>query len=82
MDIEQLVKTYPNDFDLGKKIRELYWEDKKNKEEPLKKIKNNIIYESPDGGNTVYFREVGTPVSERKILRKQLSILDNETDYK
>ena len=29
-EIKQLVEDYPNDQDLGGKVRELYWKDYKN----------------------------------------------------
>jgi len=30
--------------------------------------KDKFIYETPDGGNTVYARKLGTDLSERKIV--------------
>ena len=29
-----------------------------------------IIYESPDKGETIYEREFGTKISERKLIKK------------
>ena len=51
-----LVKKYPNDFKLGEKVREMV--DNKDK----------YIYESPDGGKTVYRREFGDYDSERELV--------------
>ena len=32
--------------------------------------KKKYIYESPDKGKTVYVREAGQPISERKLLKE------------
>ena len=44
-----LVKKYPNDFDLGEKVREI------NND----MMEQEYIYESPDGGKTLYRRKLG-----------------------
>ena len=46
MNIEQLVKDYPNDMELGKAVRDLYRKEK----EYFKQHKDIKIYESPDKG--------------------------------
>ena len=81
MDIEQLVKDYPNDMELGGKIRELYWKDREKFDRIEEKIKDSMIYESPDGGKTVYERPFGSDVSERKLVTNQLTIFQDEAYY-
>ena len=44
--IKKLVKEYPNNMDLGERVRDYI-----NKLEDIK-----YIYESPDGGSTIYRR--------------------------
>ena len=48
--IQTIVHDEPNNMQLGKKIRD-YFTNKKNKDV--------YIYESPDGGETVYRRRFG-----------------------
>lgn len=81
MDIEQLVKDYPNDMELGGKIRELYWKDREKFDRIEEKMKDSMIYESPDGGKTVYERPFGSDVSERKLVTNQLTIFQDEAYY-
>ena len=57
--IQTIVHDEPNNMQLGKKIRD-YFTDKKNKDV--------YIYESPDGGETVYRRRFG----EADGLREQI----------
>ena len=57
--IQTIVHDEPNNMQLGKKIRD-YFTDKKNKDV--------YIYESPDGGETVYRRRFG----EVDGLREQI----------
>ena len=56
MNIEQLVKDFPNDAELGREVRHRYFEAKKDIKKFLEKYKDSKIYESPDnmsnaGGN-------------------------------
>ena len=46
----ELVKKYPNDSELGEAIRRLY---------TSQPIVGDIIYESPDGGRTIYSHRYG-----------------------
>ena len=78
MNINELVESNPNDMELGAKVRELYWKEKTQREEFIKTNENLMIYESPDGGSTVYQRPFGSNVSERKLVTKQLTIFDDE----
>jgi hypothetical protein len=55
--IKQLVEQYPNDMELGGVIRKMYWDSTKK------------IYESPDGGKTVFERPFGGDVSQRKQIK-------------
>jgi hypothetical protein len=75
MNIEQLVNDYPNDMELGKKVRELYLEGRKFQDKLSEKMKDAKIFESPDGGRTIYVRGWGEPISDRK-LTNQLNIFD------
>lgn len=55
-NITQIVKQYPNDMELGGKIREM--------------ANNKFIYESPDGGKTITKRPLGSNVEDRITIRK------------
>ena len=46
-EIKQLVEDYPNDQDLGGKVRELYWRDYKNGTYPF--ISNQMNLFGDDG---------------------------------
>ena len=72
MNIEKLVKQYPNDMELGKAVRDIY---RKN-QEYFEKHKDIKIFESPDGGKTVYVRGWGEDTSTRKKVTNQLNIFD------
>ena len=76
MNIEELVKKYPNDMELGSKIRELYWEGKNNIDQLEEKMKDAKIFESPDGGKTIYVRGWGEPTSTRKLHTNQLNLFN------
>jgi len=76
MNIEQLVKDYPNDMELGKKVRELYYEGRKSIDALNEKMKDAKIFESPDGGRTVYVRGWGEDTSTRKKVTNQLNIFN------
>ena len=78
MNIEQLVKEYPNDMELGSKIREIYWKERETSDMLKEKMKDAKIYESPDGGKTIYERPWGGDVSERKLVTNQLTIFEDE----
>tara|TARA_Y100001937_G_scaffold126321_1_gene195307 strand:- start:4561 stop:4758 length:198 start_codon:yes stop_codon:yes gene_type:complete len=65
MNLQELVEAYPNDMELGKKIREIYLTNKK----VLEKYKHLKIYESPDGGNTVYERPFGGDYTTKKLVK-------------
>jgi len=76
--IKKIVEETPNDMELGKKIREIYW---KNRELQKKYIDNPAwIYESPDGGKSITRRKMGEDVSEREVLtdKQQLKLFNNE----
>ena len=76
MNIEKLVKEYPNNYSLGEKVRQLYYEGTKLQLEISEKMKDCKIYESPDGGKTVYVRGWGEDISTRKLNTNQLNLLD------
>ena len=59
-----LVEQYPNDMELGASIRKQYWDYKAQLEE----YKDVKIFESPDGGKTVYERPFGGDISQRKLV--------------
>jgi hypothetical protein len=62
-------------MELGKKVRELYLEGRKFQDKLSEKMKDAKIFESPDGGRTIYVRGWGEPISDRK-LTNQLNIFD------
>lgn len=76
MNIEQLVKDYPNDAELGNKVRELYHEGRTFQKNLSEKMKDAKIFESPDGGRTVYVRGWGEPTSARKLSTTQLNLFN------
>ena len=82
MDINKLVEQYPNDMELGAAVRQIYWENKNRVDELSKKMKGAKIFESPDGGKTIYVREFGQEISERKLLdnKEQLSLFSDEIE--
>ena len=81
MNIEELVKKYPNDFELGSKVRELYYKGKSYSDNIEEKMKDAKIFESPDGGKTIYVRGWGQPISERKLVENTNQLkLFNETN--
>jgi hypothetical protein len=61
--LKEMVKNTPNDADLGSKIREMSWKQDEQQEEN----KGKYIYESPDGGKTIYRREFGNYDKREKI---------------
>jgi hypothetical protein len=79
MNIEQLVNDYPNDMELGGKVRELYLEARKLQDKLSEKMKDAKIFESPDGGRTIYVRGWGEPTSTRKLSTTKLNSF-NETN--
>jgi len=78
MNINELVEQYPNDMELGSKIREIYWKEREASNILKKEMKDAKIYESPDGGKTIYERPWGGNVSERKLVTNQLTIFEDE----
>ena len=76
IDIKPLVEKYPNDAELGSKVREIYWDriDKINQYDKF----GGTIYESPDGGETIYERPFGADLSERKLVKdkSQLNLFE------
>ena len=76
MNIEQLVKDYPNDMELGSKVRELYYEGRESIDTLTEKMKDAKIFESPDGGRTVYVRGWDEEISARKKVTNQLNIFN------
>lgn len=61
--IKRLVEKYPNDFELGEKVRQLYWLQQENF---FKEDDRSWIYESPDGGKSVTRRRLGADISTRE----------------
>tara|TARA_B100000287_G_scaffold298002_1_gene281169 strand:- start:362 stop:874 length:513 start_codon:yes stop_codon:yes gene_type:complete len=80
--IWDMIDDTPNNMELGKKIRQFYYEQQEATPDPLEKAANTMkdkptySYESPDGGNTVYKRAHG---SDERVLVKdgeQLNIFE------
>jgi len=61
-----MVMRYPNDMELGGEIRKMVW-DFERKQAELG-YNDAMIYESPDGGKTVYQRPFGGDVSDRTLV--------------
>ena len=78
MNINQLIEQYPNDMELGSKIREIYWKERETSDMLKEKMKDAKIFESPDGGKTVYVRGWGEDIKSRKEVTNQLTIFDDE----
>lgn len=78
--LKQLVEKYPNDMELGSKIREMYWANKNRVDELTKKMEGAKILESPDGGKTIYQRDFGQDPRERTLVEdvNQLKLFGNE----
>jgi hypothetical protein len=70
MNINELVEQYPNDMELGSKVREMYWKEREVSDMLKEKMKDAKIYESPDRGKTIYERPWGSDLSERKLINK------------
>ena len=82
MNIEELIREYPNDMELGKQIRKMYYEQQDKIKELIGDMEGKFIYESPDGGNTITKRPFGAPLSERVIIAKsKSSIFPPEVEY-
>ena len=83
MDINKLVEQYPNDMELGAVIREEYWKRRKLQDELSEKMKDGKIFESPDGGKTIYERNFGEDSSQRRLVqdKSQLSMFPDEVEY-
>ena len=76
VNIKPLVEKHPNDAELGAKVREIYW-DRIDKINQYNKW-DGTIYESPDGGETIYERPFGSDISERKLVKdkSQLNLFE------
>jgi hypothetical protein len=68
-DLFKLVEQYPNDMELGAAIRKLYWENVSRLEKLNEKMKDAKIFESPDGGKTIYERGFGEDVRNRRLVK-------------
>ena len=70
MKLEELVQKYPNDMELGKKVRQMYWDNLSRLEKMNEEMKDVKIYESPDGGKTVYERPFGGDYKTKKLVKE------------
>ena len=62
--VYDMVENYPNNMELGKKVRTYYWD---NTEEIPDESPELYVYESPDNGKTLYKRKVGE-YADRKLV--------------
>ena len=63
-NIREAVKEYPNDMELGGVIRSMFW-DKRDVSD-----NNQLdIFESPDGGETIYKRKSGDYNNRTKVIK-------------
>ncbi len=69
-DLFELVEQYPNDMELGAAIRKLYWDNVSRLEKLNEKMKDAKIFESPDGGKTIYERNFGEDVRNRRLVKR------------
>jgi hypothetical protein len=76
MDIEKLIKDFPNDSELGYKIRELYMVNKDNLDIIEVETENVKIFESPDKGKTVYVRMFGEDITQRKLVTNKTELFN------
>ena len=74
--LKEMVKNTPNDADLGSKIREMSWKQDEQQEEN----KGKYIYESPDGGKTIYRREFGN-YDKRELIKSDNMEMMSLYDY-
>ena len=83
MKIEALVEMYPNNMELGAKVRELYWKEREFQDKIMEEMKDKKIYESPDGGKTIYQRPFGGDVSQRTLISEETrkSIFPDSVEY-
>ena len=65
MNINKLIEQYPNDMELGKAVRSIYLQ----REKFLEEHKDIKIFESPDGGETVYERPFGGDYTTKKLVK-------------
>lgn len=70
MKLEEFVQKYPNDMELGKKVRQMYWDNLSRLEKMNEEMKDVKIYESPDGGKTVYERPFGGDYTTKKLVKE------------
>ena len=62
--IMETVKEHPNDMELGGIIRSMFW-DKRDVSDD-----NQLnIFESPDGGKTIYKRKSGDYSNRAKVIK-------------
>ena len=62
--IMETVKEHPNDMELGGIIRSMFW-DKRDVSDD-----NQLnIFESPDGGKTIYERNAGDYDNKTKVIK-------------
>ena len=66
-DLYMLVETTPNNMDLGKRVRTYYYD---HTEEIIEESPELYVYESPDGGETLYKRKIGE-YADRKLVDKE-----------
>ena len=69
-DLFELVEQYPNDMELGAAIRKLYWDNVSRLEKLNEKMKDAKIFESPDGGKTIYERNFGEDPRKRRLVKR------------
>ncbi len=83
MNIKELVEMYPNNTELGAKVRQLYWKQKEEQDRLMEQYKDKKIYESPDKGETIYERPLGGELSERTLIKdkSQLSLFPDSVEY-
>jgi len=72
--VYHMADTEPNNMKLGKMIRQYYWDNTEEVEEPVLDDEPVYVYESPDNGKTLYRREIGAAARERMNTSEQMSL--------
>ena len=65
--LKKLNLQYPNNQDFAEVVRKMVWKKENQIEKIQEENKGKIIFESPDGGKTVYKREFGNYNKREKL---------------
>ena len=96
-NLKTTIKDTPNNFDLGEKVRDSFYDwDKPASDEDIEKLKQVLseqiveedsikvkkyIYESPDGGKTVYRRDFGDYENKTRVQVNWETEKENSSEF-